>query len=224
MRQRRGDAVLWMMCTTRGASPSTWAFPITWSTRRSDSSATWCVRLSTEYLAGTHADSLLSLQQPHQVRPIAEDGAQHWRGADCHRALRGERVRRDARALDFEAARGSQEGPDVFSLWADAGAVGAYALSVGPHDQAGGARGGAAARIEAGREARLAGDLLHSRRRLQAVSDGVSRRAGRDDAGDGGRAGGVERRGRSGGTKESPTSPWASARDWAWLRLRRSTC
>ena len=42
--------------------------------------------------------------------------------------------------------------------------------------------------IGAGREARLAGDLLHSRRRLQAVSDGVSRRAGRGDAGDRGRS------------------------------------
>ena len=89
-----------------------------------------------------------------------------------------------ARALDPEAARGPGQGPDLLPLRAHAGAVGAHAVSAGPPDQAGSARGGAAARIDAGREARLAGDLLHSRRRLQAVPDRVSRRAGRADAGD----------------------------------------
>ena len=54
---------------------------------------------------------------------------------------------RAARALDSEAAGGSGQGPDVFSLRADAGAVVAHAVSAGPDDQAGGARSGATARI-----------------------------------------------------------------------------
>ena len=65
------------------------------------------------------------------------------------------------------------------------------------------------ARAGAGGEARLAGDLFYSWRRLQAVFDGVSRGAGRGDAGDGGRTGGIERR-----------SDWAARGDF---QLHRRT-
>ena len=42
---------------------------------------------------------------------------------DCDGPLRGERVRRKARAMDFEAAGGPGQGSDLLSLRADAGAV-----------------------------------------------------------------------------------------------------
>jgi hypothetical protein len=99
-----------------------------------------------------------------------------------------------ARPLDSQAPRRPGQGPDLLPLRPHAGAVGAHALSARPSHQARGARSGAPARAEAGREARLAGDLLHPRRRLQAVPHRLSRGAGRADAGDRRRTGGVKRR------------------------------
>ena len=48
-----------------------------------------------------------------------------------------------ARAVDSEAARGCEQGPDVFSFWADPGTAFAYALPSGRVHQARGARAGA---------------------------------------------------------------------------------
>ena len=84
---------------------------------------------------------------------------------------------------------------------------------LGQHDQARGARSGAAAGPCAGREARLAGDLLHSRAATTRVPHGVSRGAGRGDARDRRRTGGLNRRSDRATTMAFRISPWGSARD-----------
>ena len=63
-----------------------------------------------EYLAGRTPIPCSLCNNHLKFDQLLQDGAQHWRGADRHRALRGERVRRSrgARALDSEAAGGSR--------------------------------------------------------------------------------------------------------------------
>ena len=81
-------------------------------------------------------------------------------------------------ALDSEAPRRSRQGSDLLPLRPDPAAAGTHPVPARPDDQAGGTGGGALPRPRPGRKARLPGDLLHPRRRLQAVPHGVSRRAG----------------------------------------------
>jgi len=88
----------------------------------------WCGRLWMSTWRA-HADPVFVVQQPSQVRPAFADGAQHWGEPHCDGALRGERVRSAEGTLDSEAACGPGQGSDVFSLRADAGAVGAHAVS-----------------------------------------------------------------------------------------------
>ena len=109
MRPRRAAAVPWMTCMTRAAWPSTWASPTTSSTRKSASSRMWC-GLCGRVPGRPNADSLLALQQPPQVRPVAADCAQHRRHAHRHRPLRGERIRPRAR---FRAAAGFSSAPPI---------------------------------------------------------------------------------------------------------------
>ena len=128
---------------------------------------TWCGRLWIEYLAG-RTPIPCSLCNNHlkfdQLLKTARSALARSRIATGHYAVN--EYDPAARAVDSEAAGRPGQGPDVFSVRADAGAACAHAVSAGAHDQAGGARGCAAAWTGAGREAGLAGDLLHSRRRL----------------------------------------------------------
>ena len=123
-----------------------------------------------------------------------------------------------------EAPCRPRQGPDLFPLRPDAGAVEPHPVSAGRDAQARGARGGQARRTAAVREARLAGDMLHSRRRLQEVSRRLSGRS-RAKRFPTPRASWSRPAARwSARTAASTTSPWASARDSAWLRARRCTC
>ncbi len=83
---------------------------------------------------------------------------------------------------------------------------------LGHMHQAGGPRSRSPARPRPGRKARLAGDLLHPRRRLQAVPHRISRRAGPAHARHRRRTRHLQPAKSSAATKASPTSPSASAR------------
>ena len=71
------------------------------------------------------------------------------------------------------------QGPNLFPVRPYAGAAEPHPVSARRDDQAGGSRTGAPSRPRARREARLAGNLLCPRRRLQEVSRCLSGRAGR---------------------------------------------
>ncbi len=173
---------------------------------------------------GTHADSVQPVQQPSEVRSVADHRAPDWRRPARHRTLRAQRIRRAQRPLAAEASGGSQQGPDLFPLRPDAGAVEPHAVSAGRDAQARCARRGEARRPAPVREARLAGDLLRSRRRLQAVSRRLSRGAGRGDSRHR-RASWSRRLARSSArTAAFTTSPSDSARDSALPPDRRCTC
>ena len=59
-------------CTTRAAWPRRWAFRITWSIRKSASSTMWCGPFVDGVSLRTHADSVQPVQQPSQVRSVAD--------------------------------------------------------------------------------------------------------------------------------------------------------
>ena len=130
---------------------------------------------------------------------------------------------RSARTLAAEAPDGPLQGPNLFSVWPNPGAAQPHAVSAGRNDEAGGARTGRAARTGAGAEARLPGNLLCSRRRLQEVSRCLSCRAGRSVARYRRRAGHDRWHRSLASMAASTTSPWASARASAWPRVRRFT-
>ena len=76
----------------------------------------------------------------------------------------------------------TSKGPDVFSIWADPGPARAHALSPRQLHQAAGTRDRTRPPPRARSQARFAGNLLHSRRRLQKVHRRLPRRTGRDAA------------------------------------------
>ena len=130
----------------------------------------------------THADPLLALQRSPEVRPVAHHRPPDRRRPHRHRPLCPQRVRPRARSLDPQAPRRRQQGPDLLPLRTHSGAALPHPLSPRQLHQAPRPRDGARARHRHRQQARLAGDMLHSRRRLQEVHRRLPRRAGRRDA------------------------------------------
>ena len=130
-----------------------------------------------------HADSVQPVQQPSEVRSVADHGAPDRRRAARHRPLRARMSSTSAAAagvLKRPADRAKDQTYFLFGLTQEQ--LSRTLFPLGEMTQARGARARRARRPAAGREAGLAGDLLRPRRRLQDVSRRLSRRAGRSAA------------------------------------------
>ncbi len=174
MRRRPAAAVRSMMCTTRGAWPSTWAFRITSSTRKSASSAMWCGRLSMSISPGarrfparsaTTTSSSTSCSRPRAASAPSASPPATTRSTNTTQA-RGRWI------LKRPADLAKDQTYFLFGLTQEQLARTLFPLGHMTKPEV--REVGAPAWAGAGRKARLAGDLLHSRRRLQAVLHGVS--------------------------------------------------